>query len=341
MLKSFTFKDKRLGLRFVGRKGNVVVREVLCGNEGERVGVRAGDVVIKVNGETPKNEREAMRKMNTGRPVTIMFRRESSDEESNTTLQYWKVVWRGDLNLRRLPSPRAEIVGIARFGDIFLSSGRRRGNWICVANKNELGESWILSKSNDEIYMCETTTSSENQVFVSEEVTQVTLLPSPSTTPEKKTEQDIESHHPSLNTTASPTSLEQFGYGGYETLSMYREYSYQIKQLQDKERRRKESIEKKNIERRKRKREKEQKERERVQKILQVNAQERSTILEIFHDRKISGDKKRKRQKVAPTTKNSTTERKKSNRSYDDSNLHSVRSNPWIQQERNSSKLKF
>ena len=334
MLKSFTFKDKRLGLRFVGRKGNVVVREVLCGYEGERVGVRAGDVVMEVNGEKAKNEKDAMRKMKMGRPLTIVFRRESSDEDEKANiLQYWKVVWRGDLNLRRLPSPRADIVGIARFGEIFLSNGRRQGHWICVANKNKLGESWILSKSNDEIYMCETTTSSENQVFVSEEVTQVTLLPSPSTTPEKKTEQDIESHHPSLNTTASPTSLEQFGYGGYETLSMYREYSYQIKQLQDKERRRKESIEKKKIERRKRKREKEQKERERVQKILQVNAQERSSILEIFHDRKRSGDRKKKRQKV-PTTKNTTSSSKKPNRtqpSHDDNNLHSVRSNPWIQ----------
>ena len=215
------------------------------------------------------------------------------------------------MNLRRLPSPRAEIVGIARFGDIFLSSGRRRGNWICVANKNELGESWILSKSNDEIYMCETTTSSsKDQVFVSEKVTPSSSSTTPPPPPEKTEQQediDTKPLHVSLNTTASPTSLEQFGYGGYETLPMYREYSYQIKQLQDKERRRKESIEKKKIERRKRKREKEQKERERVQKIVQVNAQERSAILEIFHDRKRSGDRKKKRQKV-PTTKN-TTER--------------------------------
>ena len=118
MLKSFTFKDKRLGLRFVGRKGNVVVREVLCGYEGERVGVRAGDVVMEVNGEKAKNEKDAMRKMQMGRPLTIVFRRESSDEDEKANiLQYWKVVWRGDLNLRRLPSPRAEIVGIARFGE--------------------------------------------------------------------------------------------------------------------------------------------------------------------------------------------------------------------------------
>ena len=41
----------------MGRKGNVVVREVLCGYEGERVGVRAGDVVMEVNGEKAKNER--------------------------------------------------------------------------------------------------------------------------------------------------------------------------------------------------------------------------------------------------------------------------------------------
>ena len=74
-----------------------------------------------------------------GRPLTIVFRRESSDEDEKINiLQYWKVVWR-DSNLRRLPSPRAEIVGIARFAKFFYQTAddkdigyvlQTRTNWV-------------------------------------------------------------------------------------------------------------------------------------------------------------------------------------------------------------------
>ena len=341
-----------MGLRFVGKRGSVVVRKVLSDGEGERVGVRDGDVVVSVNGETLKTAKETMEKMKSRRPLKVTFRREFSDNDKSQILQHWKVVWRGDLNLRQFPSSRSKIVGIARFGEIFLSA-RRDNDWICVANKNKLGESWILSKSNDEIYMCMTTASSEDQVSLTEKEV------SPEQQSIRETEKQEEQNQPQQQqrtriaaiTTASPTSLEEFGYGGYETTSMYREYSYQVQKLQEKEQRRKESSERKAIERLKRKRESEKKEKERVQKILQLNAQERSTVLSIFHDRKISKDtssrNEKKRQKISATQKNSTgihstTSTKKIYSGTEDDNcLHSVRSNPWIQQERNSSKLKF
>jgi hypothetical protein len=363
MLRTFEFKERRLGLRFVGRKGDVYVKNVILGLEAERVGVLEGDVIVSVNGTSVRSIRNTMDLLKS-RPLRVTFRRGKMNGTS--LLQYWKVVWSGGLNLRRDPSPRAEIVGIARFGEVYLST-KKQGDWICVANKSSLGESWVLSKSDDEMYMCrttktaaETTTTTANILkktssssLKNETQQQSTLsqdneklssqsrdLDKPSIEPlPPSLSHNHDNHHNNKhnnnNNKLNFETLEKFGYGGYENTAIYREYSHQVKHLQASEKRKIESIKQLKRERQKRKREDEKREKERIQKLLDLNAQERSTLQAIFHDRKISSveKKKKKRKKIGQDSITTTTNTITHN--TDDSNLHSVRSNPWLRNNSN------